>query len=467
MKKIIVIILLLTSVVCLGDIFTSHLKPTSNNTLDVGTTSLLWRHIYGVDGTFSGTVTAETFDTISANITTTGTITAGTFTDGTFIVSGGIISAGTWHGDTITVPYGGTGAITLTDGGLLVGSGTSAITVLSVLADGSIIVGDGVTDPVALTAFTSSTGDLKHEAGGLEFDASAVVDSDFIVGTGAGSMGLESGNTARTSLGVSIGSDVQAYSAALDDLHNAGIVTGDGYFLVGTGAGVSVWEAAATAKTSIGLGNVENTQLSTWAGTTNITTLGTISTVGNITIANGGTIGQAAGPLLTFNDTANTLEITGCKVGVGVTPLGTLEIYEALGSPSDLGNFEEYQLVVGGGAGTGNTAGILLHTTTDTYGGSAIVHYDTDTGGKGDLVFYTKQGTTAIPPVEVMRLDDAGNVDVINDFTAGTIQADNGVSGTLVLDDGSTERITLVFTGGILTSRTVAVTVALLIDWTD
>ncbi len=35
---------------------------------------------------------------------------------------------------------------------------------------------------------------------------------------------------------------------------------------------------AATARTTIGLGSVENTALSTWAGTTNITTLGTVGT---------------------------------------------------------------------------------------------------------------------------------------------------------------------------------------------
>jgi hypothetical protein len=34
----------------------------------------------------------------------------------------------------------------------------------------------------------------------------------------------------------------------------------------------------SVTKTQVGLGNVENTALSTWAGTTNITTLGTITT---------------------------------------------------------------------------------------------------------------------------------------------------------------------------------------------
>ena len=42
-------------------------------------------------------------------------------------------------------------------------------------------------------------------------------------------------------------------------------------------------------------------------------------TFGGIIVANGGTIGQAAGPLLTFDDTNNYLEITGCNVGIGTS----------------------------------------------------------------------------------------------------------------------------------------------------
>jgi hypothetical protein len=44
---------------------------------------------------------------------------------------------------------------------------------------------------------------------------------------------------------------------------------------------------------------------------------GTITTTGNIVMPDGGAIGQAAGPLLTFDDTNNYLEITGCSVGIG------------------------------------------------------------------------------------------------------------------------------------------------------
>lgn len=51
----------------------------------------------------------------SANITTVGTITSGT-----------------WHGSTITVPYGGTGTTTFTQGQVLIGNGQNPITTLAI-----------------------------------------------------------------------------------------------------------------------------------------------------------------------------------------------------------------------------------------------------------------------------------------------------------------------------------------------
>ena len=49
------------------------------------------------------------------------------------------------------------------------------------------------------------------------------LDGQFIVATGAGAFAYESGATARTSMGVSIGSDVQAFGAVLDDLNLLGV----------------------------------------------------------------------------------------------------------------------------------------------------------------------------------------------------------------------------------------------------
>ena len=60
-------------------------------------------------------------------------------------------------GTDVAVADGGTGASSLTDGGVLLGSGTSAVTAMSVLADSEMIVGDGTTDPVAESGTTLRT----------------------------------------------------------------------------------------------------------------------------------------------------------------------------------------------------------------------------------------------------------------------------------------------------------------------
>jgi len=89
----------------------------------------------------------------------------------TSITALGTIATGVWQGTDVGVAYGGTGVSTLTDGGVLLGSGTGAITAMSVLTDGQMIVGDGSTDPVAesgatlRTSIGVGTGDAVQFAG--------------------------------------------------------------------------------------------------------------------------------------------------------------------------------------------------------------------------------------------------------------------------------------------------------------
>lgn len=68
----------------------------------------------------------------------------------------------------VPVADGGTGASTLTDGGILLGSGTSAITALGAAANGEIPIGDGTTDPVlgTITAVANET-DVTNGAGSI------------------------------------------------------------------------------------------------------------------------------------------------------------------------------------------------------------------------------------------------------------------------------------------------------------
>ena len=98
---------------------------------------------------------------------------AGGLTVGGLTTAAATITGGSVTGITdLTVADGGTGASSFTDGGILLGSGTSAITATAVLTDGQMIVGDGTGDPA-----------------------------------------IESGATLRTSIGVAIGSDVAAYNS--------------------------------------------------------------------------------------------------------------------------------------------------------------------------------------------------------------------------------------------------------------
>jgi hypothetical protein len=116
-----------------------------------------------------------------------------------------------------------------------------------------------------------------------------------------------------------------------------------------------------TTATQVGLGSVTNESKATmftnptFTGTASATTLhtttllsdhigehttshgvvfdNTVTMPASVIIPDGGTIGQAAGPLLNFDDTNNYLEITGCNVGINTTSphnkldvLGTISV---------------------------------------------------------------------------------------------------------------------------------------------
>ncbi len=199
------------------------------------------------------------------------------------------------NGFPLQVVDGGTGATTLTDGGVLLGNGTSSIQSLAVTTDGSIIVGDGTTDPTTLTAFTSSTGTLKHEKGGIETDISAIADGGMVVGTGTGTMAIRASALTGGASGY-IKHELGGIEADISAIADGGMVVGtgagtmairtsaltggasgyikhelggteadlsavaDGDVVVGTGAGSMGLESGATFRTTVGLGTGDSPQ---------------------------------------------------------------------------------------------------------------------------------------------------------------------------------------------------------------
>ena len=108
------------------------------------------------------------------------------------------------------------------------------------------------------TVFTSSLATDHGSLGGLGDDdhpqyikdAEFTQDSGILVGTGAGTFAEETGDTLRTSLGLAIGTNVQAWDTDLYDI--AALADTDGNFIVGNGA-AWVAESGAIVRASLGL----------------------------------------------------------------------------------------------------------------------------------------------------------------------------------------------------------------------
>ena len=104
----------------------------------------------------------------------------------------------------LAVAQGGTGVSSFTNGGILLGSGSGAITALGVAANGQIPIGDGAGDPVlAVILGTSNEVEITNGAGSIQIGLPSTVQITTALGVGgapAASAGIELAGTTKSLL---------------------------------------------------------------------------------------------------------------------------------------------------------------------------------------------------------------------------------------------------------------------------
>jgi len=141
--------------------------------IDLDSESLTVTGGEGIDTSATGTTL-----TIAGEDATTSNKGIASFSSDNFAVSSGAVTIKAGGVDlaaevtgTLPVANGGTGATSLTDGGVLLGSGTGAVTATSVLTNGQLLIGDGTGDPTVGTLTAGTNVSITNGAGSITIAA--------------------------------------------------------------------------------------------------------------------------------------------------------------------------------------------------------------------------------------------------------------------------------------------------------
>jgi len=236
----------------------------------------------------------------------------------------------------------------------------------------------------------------------------------------------------RTTLGLAIGTDVQAYDLNLDEI--AALVPADNTFIVGNGTANWTLETAANALISLGV-TATAAELNILDGVTGVTAA-EISYLGDVT-----SLIQAQLDSKLFNTTdtfTGTLDIVG-NAGIGIARTdGTLHVHTATAGVVTA-HTDADDLVIENSSNGGitiltpdlNNGALYFGTASDNIGSYLIWDYTNTvatlgtSNAAGEIKFAT--GTN----VEAMRIDSSGNVGIGTSSPDGTLHVHTASAGTV------------------------------------
>lgn len=263
---------------------------------------------------------------------------------------------------------------------------------------------------------------------------------------------LDNAATARTNLGVEIGTDVQAYDAQLTDI--AGLTPTDSNFIVGDGTNF-VLESGNTARTSLGLGTSDSPTF------TNISVSGTVDgrdVAADGTkldgIESGATADQTAGEIKTayesnadtnaFTDAEQT-KLSGIETGADVTDVDNVTAAGAL-MDSEVTNLAEVKAFSSADYATAAQGTLADSALQPGDIGSTVQGYDADTAKTDTAQTFTASQRGTVTSDNDLSFDlSATNNFSCTPTAGGTLTFTNhtaGQSGFILLDNSSGYAIT-------------------------
>ena len=309
----------------------------------------------GADGEGAGDVvgpSSATDNTVARYNSTTGKLIQGSGV--TIDDSNNIGAASLTLTTDLAVAHGGTGASTLTDGGVLLGAGTGAVTAMAVLSNGQMIVGDGTGDPVAESGGTLRTS-IGVDAAGTDNSTNVTLAGslDYLTLSGqqitrgaiglttdvSGTLPIANGGTNATSAGAALTALGAAARGANSDITSITGLTTD----------------LTVAQGGTGASSHTNNNVLIGAGTSAITSVAP-STSGNVLTSNGSAwTSAAAGGGPTFATAVNpsgvaSVTFTGIPSGVNTVTVGVFDL--------DFSASETFEVQIGDSGGI-ETSGYL------------------------------------------------------------------------------------------------------------